>query len=190
MNADPADLAIVDSQIGTMGGIAVALDLRLEADAGRLEPRPVLLVLDRRPDVFMARRSGAEGWILKPLDPIRLRKAVAALLGGGTWHDTSFLPDPVAVPFRLECPYPNNVRDRIGPLCGPTWQPPFATAASIRWRWSRRACGASRPTTAPLNAVTALRPTWPWRKRPRHPARGRWPVCRSWSRTWSAAGAW
>jgi DNA-binding NarL/FixJ family response regulator len=99
MNAQPADLAIVDSQIGTMGGIAVALDLRLEADAGRLLPRPVLLVLDRRPDVFMARRSGVEGWILKPLDPIRLRKAVAALLGGGTWHDTSFLPHPVAVPF-------------------------------------------------------------------------------------------
>ena len=57
----PADLAIVDSQIGTMGGIAVALDLRLEADAGRLESRPVLLVLDRRPDVFLARRSGARG---------------------------------------------------------------------------------------------------------------------------------
>ena len=100
MNLEPAALAIVDSQIGTMGGIAVALDLRLEADAGRLEPRPVLLVLDRRPDVFMARRSGAEGWIVKPLDPIRLRKAVAALLAGGTWHDTSFLPEPVAVPVK------------------------------------------------------------------------------------------
>jgi DNA-binding NarL/FixJ family response regulator len=98
MNVRPADLAILDSQIGAMGGVAVALDLRLEADAGRLEARPVLLVLDRRPDVFMARRSGAEGWILKPLDPIRLRKAVAAVLAGGTWHDTSFLPDPVAVP--------------------------------------------------------------------------------------------
>jgi DNA-binding response OmpR family regulator len=100
MNTQPADLAIVDSQIGTMGGIAVALDQRLEADAGRLLPRPVLLVLDRRPDVFMARRSGAEGWILKPLDPIRLRKAVAALLAGGTWHDKSFLPNPVAVPVQ------------------------------------------------------------------------------------------
>ena len=100
MNLEPADLAIVDSQIGTMGGIAVALDLRLEADAGRLEHCPVLLVLDRRPDVFMARRSGAEGWIVKPLDPIRLRKAVAALLAGGTWHDTSFLPEPVAVPVK------------------------------------------------------------------------------------------
>ena len=98
MNVRPADLAIVDMQIGTMGGIAVALDLRLEADAGRLEPRPVLLVLDRRPDVFLARRSGAEGWIVKPLDPIRLRTAVSALMAGGTWHDASFTPNPVAVP--------------------------------------------------------------------------------------------
>ena len=100
MNRKPADLVIADMQIGTMGGIAVALDLKLEADAGRVEPRPVLLVLDRRPDVFMARRSGAEGWLLKPLDPIRLRTAVAALLAGGTWHDASFLPSPVAVPVK------------------------------------------------------------------------------------------
>jgi DNA-binding response OmpR family regulator len=99
MNRRPADLAIVDMQIGTMGGIAVCLDLRLESDAGRIEPRPVLLVLDRRPDVFLARRSAAQGWIIKPLDPIRLRKAVSALLAGGTWHDASFTPEPVAVPF-------------------------------------------------------------------------------------------
>ena len=100
LNARPADLAIVDMQIGTMGGIAVALDLRLEADAGRLDRCPVLLVLDRRADVFLARRSGAEGWILKPLDPIRLRRASSALLAGGTWHDKSFVPDPVAVPVK------------------------------------------------------------------------------------------
>ena len=100
LNARPADLAIVDMQIGTMGGVAVALDLRLEADAGRLDRCPVLLVLDRRADVFLARRSGAEGWILKPLDPIRLRRAASTLLAGGTWHDKSFVPDPVAVPFK------------------------------------------------------------------------------------------
>ena len=99
MSREPPDLAIVDMQIGTMGGVAIALDIRLEADAGRLDPRPVLLVLDRRPDVFLARRSGAEGWIIKPLDPIRLRKAVTALLAGGTWHDASFTPEPLAVPF-------------------------------------------------------------------------------------------
>lgn len=100
INARPADLAIVDMQITAMGGIAIAFDLRLEADAGRLDPCPVLLLLDRRADVFLARRSGAEGWILKPLDPIRLRRAVGALLAGGTWHDASFAPDPVAVPVK------------------------------------------------------------------------------------------
>jgi DNA-binding response OmpR family regulator len=100
LNARPADLAILDMQITSMGGIAVAFDIRLEADAGRLDPCPVLLVLDRRADVFLARRAGAEGWILKPLDPVRLRKAVATLLAGGTWHDASFSPDPVAVPVK------------------------------------------------------------------------------------------
>lgn len=98
INRRPADLVIADMQIGTMGGVAVSMDLKLEADAGRLEPCPVLLVLDRRPDVFMARRSGAEGWLVKPIDPIRLRTAVTALLAGGTWHDASFTPQPVAVP--------------------------------------------------------------------------------------------
>lgn len=100
VNARPADLVIADMQIGTMGGIAVSLDLKLEADAGRLDPCPVLLVLDRRPDVFMARRSGAEGWLIKPLDPIRLRSAVSALLAGGIWHDASFTPQPVVVPVK------------------------------------------------------------------------------------------
>lgn len=98
VNMRPVDLVIADLQIGAMGGIAVTMDLKLESDAGRLEPCPVLLVLDRRPDVFMARRSGAEGWVLKPLDPIRVRSAVSALLAGGTWHDASFTPQPVAVP--------------------------------------------------------------------------------------------
>ena len=99
LSARPADLAIVDMQIGTMGGIAVALDIRLEQDAGRLDRCAVLLVLDRRADVFLARRSGVAGWLLKPLDPIRTRRAVAAILAGGTWEDASYLPSPVASPF-------------------------------------------------------------------------------------------
>ena len=56
LDRQDADLAIVDMQIGAMGGVAVALDLRLEIDAGRLDPLPVLLLLDRRADVFLARR--------------------------------------------------------------------------------------------------------------------------------------
>jgi DNA-binding response OmpR family regulator len=92
LDRNPADLAIVDMQIGTMGGIAVALDIRLEADAGRMNPCPVLLTLDRRPDVFLARRQLQVGC------RERIRKAAAAMLDGSTWYDTSYAPDPVAVP--------------------------------------------------------------------------------------------
>ncbi len=86
------DLLVVDLQMGNMGGMAVCLELRLEESYDNLEHVPVLMLLDRRPDVFIARRSGAEGWVVKPLDPIRLRRAVAALLDGGTYYDESYQP--------------------------------------------------------------------------------------------------
>jgi DNA-binding response OmpR family regulator len=90
------DLVILDLQIGNMGAMATCFDLRLEESGGRLEHLPVLMLLDRRPDVFLARRSQAEGWLVKPLDPIRLRKAIRALLAGGTYHDESYRPQTVA----------------------------------------------------------------------------------------------
>jgi DNA-binding response OmpR family regulator len=86
------DLVVVDLQMGNMGGMAVCLELRLEASYGKLDHVPVLMLLDRRPDVFLARRSGAEGWLIKPLDPIRLRRAVTTLLEGGTYYDESYQP--------------------------------------------------------------------------------------------------
>lgn len=91
---DAPDLVIVDMQMGNMGAMAVCLDLRLEESYGALPHVSVLMLLDRRADVFLARRSGAEGWLVKPLDPIRIRRAAAALLSGGTYHDDSFHPLP------------------------------------------------------------------------------------------------
>jgi DNA-binding response OmpR family regulator len=92
------DLVVLDLQIGHMGGMATCLDLRLEAGAGRAPDVPILMLLDRRPDVFLARRSGADGYLLKPLDPIRTRRAVAALLDGGTYADLTAVPATVEVP--------------------------------------------------------------------------------------------
>ncbi|MHB8438584.1 MAG: response regulator [Acidimicrobiales bacterium] len=89
------DLVVVDLQMANMGGMAVTLELHLEESYGNLPAVPVLMLLDRRADVFLARRSGAEGWVVKPLDPMRLRRAVAALLDGGTYHDESFAPMPL-----------------------------------------------------------------------------------------------
>ena len=90
------DLVIADLQVGSMGGMAISLDLRLEESAGRLPSVPVLMLLDRRADVFLARRSGAEGWIVKPLDPLRIRRAVHTLLEGGTFHDETYKPATVS----------------------------------------------------------------------------------------------
>jgi DNA-binding response OmpR family regulator len=81
------DLVVLDLQIGNMGGMAACMALRLEEGAGRLEPVSVLMLLDRPHDVFLAKRSLADGWITKPLDPFRLRRAARALLAGGEWHD-------------------------------------------------------------------------------------------------------
>jgi DNA-binding response OmpR family regulator len=92
------DLVILDLQIGNMGGYAACFDLRLEEGAQRAKGTYVLLLLDRRADVFLARRSAADGWLLKPLDPIRLRRAVREVLAGRGYQDSSYLPNPVAVP--------------------------------------------------------------------------------------------
>lgn len=91
---DPPDLVVTDCQVGNMGGIAICMDLKLEESGGRLPYVPVLILLDRRADVFLARRSGAEGWLVKPLDPLRLRRAARTVLDGGEFHDESFKPVP------------------------------------------------------------------------------------------------
>ena len=93
---EPPDLVILDLQIGNMGALAACMDLRLEESAGRIDPVPVLVLLDRRPDVFLARRMEADGWLMKPLAPIRLRKAVRALLAGDRFEDPTQQPPTVA----------------------------------------------------------------------------------------------
>ena len=89
------DLVITDLQIANMGGMAITLDLRNEESYGAAEPVAVLMLLDRRADVFLARRSGAEGFIVKPLDPQRVRAAVRALLRGEGYEDQSLRPATV-----------------------------------------------------------------------------------------------
>lgn len=95
VDEDPPELVITDSQVQNMGGFAICLDLKLEESGGRLPYVPVLVLVDRRPDVFLARRAGAEGWLVKPLDPVRLRRAVEALLAGDVYNDESLRPATV-----------------------------------------------------------------------------------------------
>ena len=76
---DP-DLVVLDLQIGNMGGVAVAIDLRLEESGGRLARARILLLLDRRDDAFIARRADVDLTLVKPVDAGVLRRAAAPLL--------------------------------------------------------------------------------------------------------------
>ena len=89
------DIAILDMQVGSMGGMAITMDLRLDHSSGALPNVPILMLLDREADVHMARRSGANGWIIKPLDALRLRKAVNAIVAGGCYAEGIPVPEAI-----------------------------------------------------------------------------------------------
>jgi DNA-binding response OmpR family regulator len=48
---------------------------------------PILILLDREADVHLAKRSGADGWLIKPLNPIRLTKAVNDVAKGLSYSE-------------------------------------------------------------------------------------------------------
>jgi DNA-binding response OmpR family regulator len=81
------DLVILDQQIGNMGAMAVTMALRLEESVDKLHHVPVLILLDRDVDIFLAQRCEADGWLVKPLDAFRLVRAATALLDGGSYHE-------------------------------------------------------------------------------------------------------
>ena len=81
------DLVVLDLQIGNMGGMAACMNLRLDESVDRLPHIEVLMLLDRDVDAFLANRAEADGWIVKPLDAFRLRRAATALLAGERYEE-------------------------------------------------------------------------------------------------------
>lgn len=81
------DLAVLDLQVGSMGGMAIAMDLRHDESVAALPHVNILMLLDRRADVYLAQRSSAEGWLIKPLDALRLKRASLAVLNGETYQE-------------------------------------------------------------------------------------------------------
>jgi CheY-like chemotaxis protein len=81
------DVVITDLQVGSMGGVAITMQLRLDESAGALAHVPVVMLLDRQADVYIAQRAQAEAWLIKPLDALRLRRAVTAAIAGDDFHE-------------------------------------------------------------------------------------------------------
>ena len=69
-------LVVVDLQTGNAGGYALARDM---AESAKLAVVPILILLERRQDAWLARRSGASAFLVKPLRPGELARAVDAL---------------------------------------------------------------------------------------------------------------
>lgn len=80
VKARTPDIAILDLQIGSMGGMAVAMALRLDESSGQAPHVPILMLLDRQADLHLAKRSAADAWLVKPLDALRLQRSVHAVL--------------------------------------------------------------------------------------------------------------
>lgn len=74
------DLVVLDLQIGNMGGVAASLDLRLEAEAGRVPDTRILMLLDREADTWIARQAKADAELVKPINAFKLRKTATGLL--------------------------------------------------------------------------------------------------------------
>lgn len=72
-----ADVAVVDMQVASKGGMAVVRSLRSAIATGDIGPVRTVLLLDRAADEFLARRAGADACVLKPLVGQELRSAVA-----------------------------------------------------------------------------------------------------------------
>lgn len=82
------DVAVLDLQIGSMGGMAVAMDLRLDESAGRAPRVNIVMLLDRAADLHLAKRSAADAWLVKPIDPLALKRAVRQVLAPPAVEET------------------------------------------------------------------------------------------------------
>ena len=73
------DLAVIDLQVGSMGGMAITMAARLDESAGAHARLPVILLLDRQADVHLAKRCDADVYLIKPINALHLKRAARQL---------------------------------------------------------------------------------------------------------------
>lgn len=60
------DVVVVDMQVGSMGGMAITRAVRHVTGSVASKGIPVVMLLDREADAFLAGRAGADAWVAKP----------------------------------------------------------------------------------------------------------------------------
>lgn len=74
------DVVVSDLQVGSMGGMAITRAVLQAAALDHVPAIPVILLLDRSADTFLARRAGATGWVTKPINDFELRDAITGAM--------------------------------------------------------------------------------------------------------------
>jgi DNA-binding response OmpR family regulator len=82
VGSESPDLVVIDLQVASMGGMAIARELHQQAAMNGEDAVPVILLLDRKADSFLAKRAGVAGWVVKPFTANAIRTAVEGALGG------------------------------------------------------------------------------------------------------------
>jgi DNA-binding NarL/FixJ family response regulator len=82
LDAGGVDLAILDGEAAPTGGMGLARQLKDELDG----PPPVLLLVGRRDDAWLATWARAERVLSHPIDAVQITQAVMSLLAGDAGH--------------------------------------------------------------------------------------------------------
>ena len=75
------DWAIVDMQVGSMGGMAIIRMLRSAILSGETADMGIVMLLDREADTFLAGRAGADVSVVKPFSAQELRACLTTAAG-------------------------------------------------------------------------------------------------------------
>jgi DNA-binding response OmpR family regulator len=74
---DRPDAVVADEIASRAGAFSLARDLRGAVDPYR---GPIVIVLERKHDAWLARWSGADAWLVRPVDPFELADRLVELI--------------------------------------------------------------------------------------------------------------
>ncbi|MGH3664769.1 MAG: hypothetical protein ACRDU8_01535, partial [Egibacteraceae bacterium] len=75
------DVVVGDNDTAPTGGFYLAREVKAREKMGRDVP-PVVLLLERRQDVYLSNWSQADAYVLKPVDPFDFAQVLDALVEG------------------------------------------------------------------------------------------------------------